>query len=308
MYSYQEMARSRKSGGKSHRFGGDWTSAKLEVLSKYLESYATALKNTRFKKAYIDAFAGTGYRDAGPAHDDGRQEPLFPDLAGSEPQNLLDGSARLALKTKPEFDRYIFIEKSVERCEQLNELRTEFPDLAGTIDVRQGDANTEIRSLCERSWATRRAVLFLDPYGMQVEWQTIEAIAATKAIDLWILFPLGIGVNRLLTRSGNIPVSWRRKLDTFLGTEDWYEDLYRVEPAPTLFGTDEARVVKATREAIGRYFVDRLKSVFPGVIEEPAVLRNSANCPLYLFCFAAGNERGARVALRIAEHLLKGVR
>lgn len=33
--------------------------------------------------------------------------------------------------------------------------------------------------------------MFLDPYGMQVDWATIEAIAKTKAIDLWILFPLG---------------------------------------------------------------------------------------------------------------------
>ena len=29
---------------------------------------------------------------------------------------------------------------------------------------------------------------------------TIEAIARTKGIDLWLLFPLGIGVNRLLTK------------------------------------------------------------------------------------------------------------
>jgi hypothetical protein len=35
-------------------------------------------------------------------------------------------------------------------------------------------------------------VLFLDPYGMQVDWTTIEAIARTKAIDLRVLFPLGI--------------------------------------------------------------------------------------------------------------------
>ncbi len=38
---------------------------------------------------------------------------------------------------------------------------------------------------------------------MQVDWKTIEAVAATKAIDLWLLFPLGVGVNRLLTRSGD---------------------------------------------------------------------------------------------------------
>ena len=46
------------------------------------------------------------------------------------------------------------------------------------------NANLEIQNLCNKDWRSRRAVLFLDPYGMQVEWKTIEAIAATKAIDL----------------------------------------------------------------------------------------------------------------------------
>ena len=43
--------------------------------------------------------------------------------------------------------------------------------------------------MCDKDWSLHRAVLFLDPYGMQVEWATIEAVAKTKAIDLWLLFP-----------------------------------------------------------------------------------------------------------------------
>ena len=129
------------------------------------------------------------------------------------------------------------------------------------------------------------------------------AIGATKAIDLWVLFPLGIGVNRLLTRSGEIPPSWRKRLDLLLGTTDWYDEFYKVQPATTLFG-DEERVTKATTNTIGRYFNDRLRSVFADVAPQPRVLRNSANCPLYLLCFAVGNPAGAPIALRIANHLL----
>ena len=66
--------------------------------------------------------------------------------------------------------------------------------------------------------------------------------------------------------------------------------------------------MKASMATIGRYFVERLKSIFPGVAEEPGVLRNSTNNPLYLLCFAASNERGAPVALRIVGHLLKDLR
>jgi three-Cys-motif partner protein len=198
------------------------------------------------------------------------------------------------------------VDPSPARCASLETLKTEFPHLAGDIEVRQRDANAEIQQLCEKDWRSHRAVLFLDPYGMQVEWKTIEAIGKTKAIDLWLLFPLGIGVNRLLTRSGQIPESWRHRLNVLLGNETWYDEFYRVESVPTLFG-DSDRVVKATTETIGRYFNERLKSVFASVAEEPGVLRNSANCPLYLLCFAVGNKSGAPVALRIANHLLKGV-
>jgi three-Cys-motif partner protein len=305
------MTTKQAKGVRSHRFGGDWTTAKLDVLAKYLASYTTALKDKPssahpFRKGYIDAFAGTGYRDA--RHDDksgnSSQGLLLPDLAEQEPQALLDGSARLALKTQPRFDRYIFIERSLKRCAELEALKKDFPDLASDLQIRQGDANTEIQELCTKDWNSHRAVLFLDPYGMQVEWKTIEAIAATKAIDLWLLFPLAIGVNRLLTRSGDIPESWRRRLDTLLGTDNWYEEFYRVETTLTLFGREEDRVVKATTDTIGRYFNERLKSIFPAVAEQPKVLRNSANSPLYLLCFAAGNHNGAPIALRIANHLL----
>ena len=293
------------SRGKAHRFGGDWTSSKLAIIGEYLKGYTTALKKQPFRTAYIDAFAGTGYRalqDEGTA-----ANLLFPDLAADAPQSLLDGSARIALKTTPRFDSYIFVERSAGRCRELEALKTEFPDLAAEISVRRGDANTEIRALCAKDWSSHRAVLFLDPYGTQVEWATIEAVAATKAIDLWILFPLGIGVNRLLTRSGEIPTSWRRRLDVLLGTEEWYDAFYKVEHAPTLFDTQEKKVVKATMETIGRYFNNRLAGVFAGVAPEPRVLLNSANCPLYLLCFAVGNAKGAPVALRIANHLLKTV-
>ncbi|MDX1417453.1 MAG: hypothetical protein R3293_24830 [Candidatus Promineifilaceae bacterium] len=43
-------------------FGGDWTEEKLSRIKEYLGQYTTALKNQPFRTAYIDAFAGTGYR------------------------------------------------------------------------------------------------------------------------------------------------------------------------------------------------------------------------------------------------------
>jgi hypothetical protein len=37
--------------------------------------------------------------------------------------------------------------------------------------------------MCAKSWKDRRAVLFIDPFGIQLSWDTLVAIARTQAID-----------------------------------------------------------------------------------------------------------------------------
>lgn len=295
---------------KAHEFGGEWTQEKLNVLAKYLHAYTTALQRQPFRKEYIDAFAGTGYRTESNV---GREEPseaeLFPpQIDGGESKELLDGSARLALRTVPSFDEYIFIEKDTKRCLELEGLKHEFSDKSNAITILPGDANDHIQRLCNRDWRNRRAVLFLDPYGTQVEWDTIRAIAATKAIDLFILFPLGVAVNRMITRSGQFPPGWQNRLNILLGTDKWKDEFYERDRTENLFGEVEESVWRVPVERIGSYFNDRLKTIFPGVAEEPGVLRNSRHCPLYLLCFAVANERGKKVALKIARHLLRDLR
>lgn len=77
------MAKARSpSKDSTHRFGGDWTDAKLDVLAKYLKSYTTALQGKPtpeqpFRKAYIDAFAGTGTRTAREPDSNGASEALL---------------------------------------------------------------------------------------------------------------------------------------------------------------------------------------------------------------------------------------
>ena len=232
--------------------------------------------------------------------------------AGLSPR---DREGSRALRSRPslpdvavQVDRYIFIETSQNLCQQLESLKSEFLEKADKIDIRQGDASAEIQRLCAKDWRRHRAVVFLDPLGMQVEWTTIEAIVKTQAIDMWLLFPLGIGVSRLLPRHGQIPEEWQRRLNLILGTENWYEEFYEVRCSSDLFGNQQKTVVKAKTDTIGKYFFKRLGSVFAGVIEEPEVLRNSLNCPLYLLCFAVGNPKGKDIALRIAESLLKEIR
>jgi three-Cys-motif partner protein len=171
-------------------FGGNWTEDKLDRVRKYFEAYNVALKHQPFTREYIDAFAGTGYREVR----DGNGDFLnFPELAGDEVQNFLDGSARIALKVKDGFHRFTFIEKNSAKVAKLAELRAEYPNKQ--IRIECGDANEWVQRICAEKWDKRRAVLFLDPFGMQVSWDTLKAAAGTKCIDLWLLFPLGSAIS-----------------------------------------------------------------------------------------------------------------
>lgn len=288
------------------QFGGNWTEEKLIRVKKYLSAYAKIMNNTLFKFAYIDAFAGTGYREL--EKTDQMETCLYPDLVDEDIENYADGSARIALQVEPEFTKYIFIEKTTSRFEELKILKEEFPDKARKIILINADANTYITTdLCKKSnWNYHRAVMFLDPFGMQVTWDTIKAIAKTKAIDLWYLFPLGVGVNRLLKRDiKEIPESWAKKLDDIFGTPDWRDVFYRIEKVKTLYGEEEAVIKDTDFKKISDFFVNRLKTIFAGVAKNPRLLRNSKNNPLYLLCFASGNPKGSKTAIKIAQDILR---
>jgi three-Cys-motif partner protein len=291
-------------GESPHQFGGDWTAAKLGVLGDYLRAYTTALKNKPFRKWYIDGFAGSGSILRGRSDHKPSSGSLFlPDQEDST--RILDGSALIALKTIPRFDHYVFIERDATRCEQLQSLRAEMGISPADVQVIQGDVNAALSGIQEANWSNRRAVLFLDPYGMQVEWRTIEMIATTKAIDLWVLFPL-MGATRMLTTSGEIPPSWSSKLDDLFGTHDWYDRIYRKSIRRDLFGEEES-LARSRAGLIGEFFMERLTDVFPGVVSQPGILRNSKGSPLFLLCFAVASdsEKAKGVALKIASHLLK---
>lgn len=287
-------------------FGGDWTQEKLSRVSSYLTAYTTALKNANFDLVYIDAFAGTGYRNL---KTEDNLAMLFSDQVGEDAEAFHAGSARIALETVPPFSQYYFIEQAEVKCVELEKLKLDFPDKAIQIRIVNGDANAALVEICKIPWKRRnmRGVLFLDPFGMNVSWKTVEAVARTEAIDMWYLFPLGVGVNRLLRKDGNIiPEGWRRRLDNIFGNSDWESIFYNKEIIPSLFGEEEVLTKVGDFQQIADYFVKRLATVFAGVASNPLQLKNAKRNPLYLLCFACGNKKGAPIAKRIAAHILKG--
>lgn len=292
-----------------HEFGGRHTDDKLNRLQQYLVGFSIALKNQGFVRVYIDAFAGSGDR--------AEMRPVLPLFDGedAEPEIItVPGSARIALEVKPTFDRIVLIEKDPRRYEALTQLAAEYPDR--NIQCHPADANSVVKELCRTlPWrgsveAPRgmRAVMFLDPYGMEVDWSTVQAIAATRAIDLWYFFPL-MGLYRQAANDViKIDHIKRDRLNRILGTNDWESDWYDTPHGPTnLFDDPETAVRTADVNAIERYVKTRLKSEFKGAVLDPLRIINKQGAPLASLFFAVSNPSSAAVAraTAIAGHILK---
>ena len=277
--------------------GGPWTERKLAAVRKYLQAFNTALSKRNFTRVYADAFAGSGSRelDCVPLLDDDL------DIA-----RIAKGSARIALESKPSFHRFIFIEKTASNVASLRGLRPEFPEL--DVQIRKTDANSELVNIAKAWDQNWRGILFLDPYGCQVEWNCLTAVAATTAIDVWLLFPLN-AVRRTLPNGGAFEPGWGERLDLLFGTPAWFDRFYPKIRKDDLFGTQMPEHVRTvTLDGIEAFYRERLCELFKaGVCKKPPPSRRAKSRPLFSLFFACSNpSRAARtIAHEIADHILR---
>lgn len=298
-----------KSAGTCHRFGGTWTQAKLEILQRYLTAYTLALKDKGFHLVYIDAFAGTGGVDTA-AEEEVQPEGLFPTQDVLERRKFHDGSARIALQLDRPFDSYWFVEQNRSRHRELQDtMECEFPNFRERMEFLQGDANEALPRILERhDWRSSRGVVFIDPYGANVDFETLRAISRVPALDVWLLFPLGQAINRLLMKDPrNIPAAWASRLDRVFGTKDWRTAFYKKHTQPMLFGMEEIENKVCDWDTITEFYKKQLEDVFAKVARDAKMLRNSSNIPLFAFIFAMSNPspKAQGLALRIANYILK---
>lgn len=282
----------------SQKFGGKWTEEKLNIFTKYLQAYLIALQKQKFKKIYIDAFAGTG------------------EIETSDGGQHLVGSAKRALDADRKFDHYFFIEKDENKAAELRKMvNTEFPNMTSAVTVYCGDANDKLIQIIHNvDWRYNRGLLFLDPYATQLNWTTLESVARTESIDVWYLFPFS-ALNRMLPKNGEYE-KWESRIDRLLGDDDWRTEFYKKDPQISLFeqspdieiaNGDIKKIKDANPEHVKGYIIQRLETIFPCVSKYPRIFKNSRNSPMFLFCFAVSSEslKAQKLALKIANYILK---
>ena len=289
-----------------HIFGGGHTEDKIRYVKSYLEAWVNVFKNQNYERIYIDSFAGTGSRTI--------ETGAAPLLGEEKSFRNIDGSARIALGVAPPFDRYILIESDSGKLGDLERLKIEFPK--NKIEVIHGDANVYLKGLCrDENWNRRgggswgkRAVLLLDPYGMEVDWSTLQAIAKTEAIDMWFLFSIG-GLTRQAAHRWEAVEDYKiERIDRYLGTDQWQVAFYE-ESTKDLFDNSERRRI-ADLTKLNEFVRGRLGEIFSWVSESIPIRRHDNNVLLFSLFFGIGNrsERAIAAAKRIVTHLQKNLR
>ncbi len=263
------------------RFGSaKSTGRKLDVIGEYLSMYQKALNATAFQTIYIDGFAGSGEVPIA-EHKDG--------LFDEDVQTVIAGSADRALRVDPPFSRYIFIDKR-KKC--IEALKVKFKDGPNAERVTHlvGDANEHVQKLCtSEQWRSQRGVILLDPFGSQVNWPTIEAIAATKALDLWYLFPAGLGVFRQISKDGTVDKTHEASITRLLGTDAWKSAFFEPSKQTELFGEPVTQEKIVTPESAALFMIERLKTVFEGGVMDEMIPLGKHAYPSYYLLFAWGN-------------------
>lgn len=287
-----------------YSWGGSWTEDKLDTFEKYVNAYLTIMNKYRdeyrWKLIYFDGFAGSGSRteSSQDADSDLLQEMFNDTILSREELNVYKGAAERVLNIKQRgFDFYYFIDKDKESSLKLHELLSVFEN-DKILVYRNSDANKQVKMLAEAMRNDKKlfSLVLLDPFGMQVDWETIEELKNTHT-DLWILIPTGVIVNRLLDRKGEL--IHIDKLRSFFGKDEKFlrNYFYYKKQEQTLFGEIEfIEKVNKPIQKIAKLYIQRLGEIFDYVTPEPLVLYNSRNTPIFHFACASNNQSAVKIA------------
>lgn len=290
-----------------HTWGGRWTEEKLDAFEKYVHAYLTIMNKNRekynWKLLYFDAFAGSGSRVVA----DSEEKPLMQALFQSEfleegQMDVYQGAAERVVRMNDlqGFDWYYFVDLDKESNEMLRNKLAPFETEGRKFVFRNTDANSIVKEMgrflsLHSSW---KALVLLDPFGMNLDWSTIESLKGA-GVDLWILVPSGMIINRLLERDGSLKHIERLKSYFGIPKDEIEKVFYRKRiSVPDLFGERHELIekVKNPIAKIAELYVSRLKTLFEFVTETPLVLENNHGLPIFHFVCASHNQTAVKIA------------
>ena len=255
-----------------------------------------------YRLHYLDAFAGTG------------EIPVvstdMPLLSGlQDASTVMEGSARRALSVHIPFSRYVFADAKKKHTIELERLVESFPEWKGRIEIAHGDANVVVSNFCKSLGGNDRALVFLDPFGNQVRWDTLEVLAQTKKVDLWYLFPAWLGVARQVKSNGIILSEAESSIDQMFGPHDWSQEAVteQISAQHDMFEAEVSDRQKiATADGITRYMIKCMGGLFGKGVSQKWIPLGRNGRHYYSLLFACANPRDSAItlSLKVVNHIM----
>jgi len=151
---------------------GEWSEIKLEIIREYAGAYTSILSKKSWCRGYvyIDAFAGAGQH------------------IRKSTGELIPGSPLNALYVDPPFTELHYIDLDGEKVEELEVLAAKNEN----VHVYHNDCNEMLVNelFPQLTYDTyKRSLCILDPYGLRLDWKTVELAGQLKTIDIFSEFP-----------------------------------------------------------------------------------------------------------------------
>ncbi|MHA1280685.1 MAG: three-Cys-motif partner protein TcmP [Candidatus Helarchaeota archaeon] len=173
---------------------------KLKILKYYLEIFSVAMRNKFENMYFVDLFSGPGL-----CYDRDNKE-FYP------------GSPLIAMGLKYQFSKYIFVDLDANTSQILQKRCFNGPeDNSKQVTYLDLDANSNIGEILSHLKLKRSiSVFFIDPNGLDIEFDVIKKLSESDSIDLIINFSIfDLKRNEHIYRDDN------SKADKFFGLPDW---------------------------------------------------------------------------------------
>lgn len=269
------------SDGLPARVNGDWAKRKLEFLDKFGPPALDATEK-KSRRVYCDLFAGPGINlpkeHGGEEFESGALRMLG--MRGHRTSHPAFTDAYLVNLDPADHKALV---QRIDRLESKGLLAVP----REKIRVIEADAHAALPGILSECHHLDYMLVFADPENpSQWPWSSVETLTGRghKSIDLYLLYPLEMGVKRLLNFKGGPHQDDR--LTEFFGSEDWRPVVGQ-------------RVTKARSKELSRaleeLYLTQLRRHWYHANKGMDV-RRVGNQGLYRMVFASNHDAGERIS------------
>lgn len=260
---------------------GYWSEVKLDIIREYAEAYSkllSARKQPSFDHVYVDGFAGPGVH------------------ISKATGEYIKGSPINALLVKPAFKAYHLIDLNGDKTDALRQVCAGYSN----VHIYQGDCNDILlqQVFPEIQYAQyKRGLCLLDPYGLHLKWEVIAAAGQSKALDIFLNFPLAdMNRNVLWNNPQSVDEDQEVRMNTFWGDDTWKQEIYSKDLFQHPIKNGNAN------EVIAESFRKRLiKHAGFQFVPQPLPMRNSRGAIVYYLFFASQKPVAEKIVNSIFE-------